>query len=154
MSLLHGTCIAIGIGNNIGPWAVLLRGPSGSGKSDLALRLLGRDDLGARLVADDQVEVTRRGDEVWAAAPAQIAGLMEVRGVGLVMVESVSEARLGLVLDLVSDTGSAVPRMPEKAFENIAGVDLPLHPCAPFEASAPDKIALLVRSLDEDILRS
>ena len=144
MSLLHATCVAIG------PWAILLRGPSGSGKSDLALRLLGRADLAARLVADDQVEVSRRGDELWATAPAQIAGMMEVRGVGLVTVESEMEARLGLVLDL----SLPVSRMPEKTFYALDGVDLPLYPCAPFEASAPDKIALLVRSLDEDILSS
>ena len=149
MSLLHGTCIAIGSSG------VLLRGAPGSGKSDLALRLLGRCRLGAQLVADDQVQVTARADGLWAQAPAQIAGLLEVRGVGVVKMAALAEVRLRLVLDLCAPGGQhAVPRMPAAARCTIDGVDLPLYPCAPFEASAPDKVALLLRSLDEDILRS
>ncbi|MBT3372226.1 MAG: serine/threonine protein kinase [Rhodospirillaceae bacterium] len=146
MSLIHGTCIAIG------SCGVLLRGASGSGKSDLALRLLGRTYLDARLVADDQIQLSRRGTELWARAPASIAGLLEVRGVGIVRLDALEEARLRLILDL-SDAAD-VPRMPEAATCTIDGVDLPLYPCAPFDASAPDKVALLVRALDEDILRS
>ena len=146
MSLIHGTCIAIG------SCGVLLRGASGSGKSDLALRLLGRTYLDARLVADDQIQLSRRGTELWARAPASIAGLLEVRGVGIVRLDALEEARLRLILDL-SDAAD-VPRMPEAATCTIDGVDLPLYPCAPFDASAPGKVALLVRALDEAILRS
>ena len=146
MSVLHGTCIAFGT------TGILLRGPSGAGKTDLALRLIGRSDLGVRLVADDQISLTRRGDELWAGPPAQIAGMMEVRGVGLLQMNYTAEAWLRLVLDL-SAPGD-VPRLPQAAHCTIDGVPLPLYLIAPFEASAPDKIALLVRSLDEDILRS
>jgi len=148
MSLLHGTCIAIDAKG------VLLRGAPGSGKSDLALRLLGRTHLGANLVADDQVQMTRRGDELWAQAPARIAGLLEVRGVGIVRLAALASVRLRLVLDL-SPPGARdmVPRLPEAGRCTIDGIVLPLYPCNPFEASAPDKVALLLRSLDEDILR-
>ncbi|MDA1097402.1 MAG: HPr kinase/phosphatase C-terminal domain-containing protein [Proteobacteria bacterium] len=149
MSLVHGTCIAIGA------TAVLLRGAPGSGKSDLALRLLGRTHLGVQLVADDQVILTRRSNELWAQAPARIAGLLEVRGVGVLEMTTLAEARVGLILDLCAPGAQgAVPRMPEADHCTIDGVSLPLYPCVPFEASAPDKVVLLLRSLNEDILRS
>src|SRR5690606_10091511 len=80
---LHATCIAFG------EFGVLLIGPSGSGKSDLALRLIdeggfgiGTSRLEAALVSDDQVLLQRQGDEVMASAPATIAALLEVRGLG------------------------------------------------------------------------
>jgi serine kinase of HPr protein (carbohydrate metabolism regulator) len=133
----------------------LLRGVPGSGKSDLALRLLGRTQLGAQLVADDQVMLTRRADELWARAPARIAGLLEVRGIGVLQMAALAEAPVRLILDLCVPGGPlAVPRMPEAARCTIDGVSLPLYPCASFEASAPDKVALLLRTLNEDILRS
>ena len=72
---VHATSVAMRQGRS---WrAVLLRGPSGSGKSDLALRLI---DAGARLIADDQTELVRAGKAVIASAPARIAGLIEARG--------------------------------------------------------------------------
>ena len=77
--LLHATAVAID------GRAVLLRGPSGSGKSDLALRLI---DAGARLVADDQSELSRRGDVLMVRAPATIAGLIEVRGLGILRLDA------------------------------------------------------------------
>ena len=73
--LVHATCVALRPRGR--SWrAVLLRGPSGAGKSDLALRLI---EAGARLVADDQTELVRRGNSVVASAPAGIAGLIEAR---------------------------------------------------------------------------
>jgi len=149
MTLVHGTCIAIGASG------VLLRGPSGAGKSDLALRLISRPDLAARLVADDQVDISRHDDQLWARAPEQISGLLEVRGVGLVRFDHVDDVQLRLVIEL--SPPDKIPRLPEAGRLNrctIDGVSLPLYPCAPFEASAPDKIAILVRSLDQDILVS
>ena len=146
MILAHGTCISIdGAG-------VLLRGPSGSGKSDLALRLLNRKDLNVLLVADDQVYLDQRGEDLWAAASDELSGMMEVRGVGLVAVDHMAEVRVRLVLDLCSL--ESVPRLPQVSCCTIDGVTLPLYPCAPLEASAPDKVVLLARSLDGDILRS
>ncbi len=134
MALLHGTCIEVrGTG-------VLVRGPSGSGKSDLALRLI---DRGARLVADDQVEVTASGDRLIAAAPEALAGMLEVRGLGIVAVETVASARLDLVVDLVA--AEQVERMPKDEPVTIEGIAVALLRLAPFQASAAAKVRLAVR---------
>ena len=103
MIRVHGTSVALdGEG-------VLLRGPSGCGKSDLALRLI---DQGARLVADDQTELTLEDGDISMTAPATIAGQIEVRGLGLLRVPSVAAAPLRMVVDLVPS--AAVERMPER----------------------------------------
>ncbi len=134
--LVHATTVAID------GEAVLLRGPSGSGKSDLALRLI---DGGARLVADDQTLLRRVGSRVVATAPAAIAGLLEVRGVGLVRIDVAEAAPLVLIADLVLSGG--VERMPDQRVETILGVAVPAFELAPFEASAPAKLRLLRRAL-------
>jgi len=136
MILVHGTTVALeGEG-------VLLRGPSGSGKSDLALRLI---DGGAQLIADDQTELTRVADGLLARSPASIAGRMEVRGVGILRVPTVPSALLRLVIDLVAL--DRVERLPEPQFCDYLQCSLPLLALAPFEASAPAKIRLALASL-------
>lgn len=138
--LVHGTCVALG---NRG---ALLRGDSGSGKSDLALRFLALPDdgeLGLRLVADDQVWVeTKDGDRVVASAPASIAGKIEVRGLGITEMPFLAEVPLMLVCDLVKS--DQVPRMPPdpRAQTMIAGVALPSLKLSAFEASAPLKLRI------------
>lgn len=77
--------------------AVLALGPSGSGKSALVLALMAR---GAKLVADDRTNLVRRGDQVFASAPASIAGKIEARGVGILGADYAHEAPLSLVVDL------------------------------------------------------
>ena len=77
--------------------AVLLRGAPGSGKSDLALRLV---EEGASLVADDQTQISRRGGELWATAPAPLKDMIEVRGVGIVRMHALPEAPVALLIDL------------------------------------------------------
>jgi serine kinase of HPr protein (carbohydrate metabolism regulator) len=137
MSLfVHGTCVTV---ENIG---CLLLGPSGSGKSDLALRLV--MDQKARLVADDQVSVERRTDRLIASPPATLAGLIEVRGVGILRMAHRARATLGLAVVLVPP--AEVERLPEPD-EGIEyfGVALPLLRLAPFEASAPHKVRLAAR---------
>ena len=105
MMRVHGTTVALdGAG-------VLIRGPSGSGKSDLALRLI---DAGARLVADDQTELWRRGEAVLARSPATIAGQIEVRGIGILSLPHLDEVPLRLVVDLIAP--DAVERLPEPRF--------------------------------------
>jgi HPr kinase/phosphorylase len=132
----HGTCVAIeGEG-------VLLRGKPGSGKSDLAVRLV---DSGARLVADDQTELTRQGDDVIANAPAAIAGRIEVRGVGILACPSIAAAPLRLVVDLVAP--GAVERLPEAQDCRYLDRSIPLLCLAPFEASTPAKIRLVMAAL-------
>jgi serine kinase of HPr protein (carbohydrate metabolism regulator) len=119
-----------------------LRGSSGSGKSDLALRLI---DGGARLVADDQTELARAADGVAARSPVSIAGRMEVRGVGILRVPSVPSAPLRLVIDLVAP--DRVDRLPEPQFCEYLQCSLPLLALAPFEASTPAKIRLALAGL-------
>jgi HPr kinase/phosphorylase len=133
--LVHGTVVAIG------GEAMLLRGPPGAGKSDLALRLI---DGGARLVADDQVLLRRADDHVLARAPAEIAGLIEIRGVGILRVDPVNEASLALIVDLVP-LGD-IERLPENRFEMVLGLAIPLIALAPFEVSAAAKLRFAWRA--------
>jgi len=139
--LVHGTCVALG------RTAALLRGPAGSGKSDLALRFLflarrGPAALEAPiLVADDQVQLVPLGGRLLARPPQTIRGKIEVRGVGIVEVKSLAEADLALVVDLVP--AEQMERLPEgDATVRLLGVDLPLMRLAPWEASAPIKLAI------------
>lgn len=120
--------------------AVLLRGAPGSGKSDLALRLV---EEGAALVADDQTRLSRRGAELWAAAPAPLKDMIEVRGVGIVRINALDEAPVALLIDLVGE--AEMERLPEPQRESLLGVLLPrlkLHAAA---ASAPAKVRLALR---------
>jgi HPr kinase/phosphorylase len=133
--LVHATAVAIDGG------ALLLRGPSGAGKSDLALRLI---DTGARLVADDQVELRRVGRQILTRAPASLAGLVEIRGVGIVRVDALAEAPLVLIVDLT--LAEAVERHPEPRIETVLGLSVPLIAQAPFEASAAAKLRFARRA--------
>jgi serine kinase of HPr protein (carbohydrate metabolism regulator) len=142
--IVHGTSVVLGAaGRTFGApaaVAVLLLGTSGSGKSDLALRLI---HAGSRLIADDQTSLFERDGLLQASAPEGIRGLLEVRGVGIVPVEPVVQAPLVLVVQLRS---GEIARMPE---EERYQAPLPLRPKTapllftldPFEASAPAKIA-------------
>lgn len=136
MIRVHGTSVALdGVG-------VLFRGPPGSGKSDLALRLI---DAGARLVADDQTELRLAGARLRMTAPAAIAGRLELRGVGILSVPSVAAAPLLLVVDLVAP--ERIERLPEPEFAELLGRRVPLLKLAPFEASAPAKLRLVLGAL-------
>ncbi|QNM83035.1 HPr kinase/phosphatase C-terminal domain-containing protein [Sphingomonas sabuli] len=127
---VHATCVA-----SAGR-AVLILGPSGSGKSDLALRLL---DRGFQLVSDDRTIISRDGGRLLASAPAQIAGKMEIRGFGIVDMESTEAVPIALAVELTSE----VPRMPqENAARQFLGTDLPLVLIDAMTASAPSKVAL------------
>lgn len=132
--LVHATAIAIERD------AVLLRGRPGAGKSDLALRLI---DGGAHLVADDQVELRRAGQHILVRSPDSIAGLLEVRGIGIVRVDALAEAPLTLLVDLVAS--ATVERLPEPRFEEILGLAIPLIVLAAFEISAAAKVRLAAR---------
>lgn len=120
---IHGSCAAR---NGAG---VLLLGPPGSGKSDLVLRLL---DRGFVLVADDRVEI----DAGLARAPAALAGLLEVRGLGILRLPFLPAARLALAVSL---TGP-FPRLPVPAREPVTG--LPLIAVDAAAPSAPARVAL------------
>lgn len=128
---LHATCVAIA------REGVLLLGPSGSGKSDLALRLI---DRGAVLVADDQVTLAREGDSLVAAAPPRLSGLLEARGVGILRMAHLPRATLRLAVTLVAR--AAVERMPEPEFFGCAGLQLPLLSLHAFDRATEAKIRM------------
>jgi HPr kinase/phosphorylase len=136
----HGTAIAIGEA------AALILGPSGAGKSDLALRCisLGQSALIPQpcvLVADDRVHLTRAEAGVTVAAPASIAGKLEVRGLGILTVPHRPSADLVLIVELVGP--GAVERLPDPPLErDFLGWRLPLVRLTPFEGSAPVKLLL------------
>ena len=128
---VHATCVAIkGRG-------VLIEGASGAGKSDLALRLI---DRGAVLVSDDQVLLARRGDAVYASAPATIAGKLEVPGLGIVELPYAASAPVALLVRIGSPE-----RMPEPGSRDVAGVAVRELVVAALEASAPVKVEWALR---------
>jgi HPr kinase/phosphorylase len=100
--------------------AALITGPSGSGKSALALGLIA---LGARLVADDGVLLRRDGDGLLARAPEAIRGLIEARGVGLLRADPLDDVPLGLVVDLGQ---IETERLPPWRRTMLLGLALPL----------------------------
>jgi HPr kinase/phosphorylase len=120
---IHGTCVAR---DSAG---VLILGPSGSGKSDLALRLIGR---GFDLVADDQVDL----DDGVARAPDALAGLLEARGLGIVRLPYLSWVKVKLVIALTD----RIERLPEPETHPALGV--PVVRIDATSASAPDRVAL------------
>ncbi len=136
MEQIHATVI------DIDGDGVLLRGPSGCGKSDLALRLI---DAGARLVADDRTDLTLSSGRVFASAPGELSGLIEVRGVGIVSMAALEKTPLALAVDLIG--GDDVERIPDPASVDILGLSVPLLRLAPFEASAAAKVRAALKEL-------
>lgn len=133
MSLtLHASTVAIdGQG-------VLIEGPSGSGKSDLALRMI---DRGAALVSDDYTLVEALDGCLSASAPATIAGKIEIRGFGIVSMPHVGPVPVALLVRF----GQEVARFPEATTRMIEGIAIRELVVDPFEASAPIKVELALR---------
>ncbi len=129
---LHATSVAID------GRAVLIEGRSGSGKSDLALRLI---DRGAVLVSDDYTVLVRRDGRLMARPPATIAGRIEVRGLGIVPLPHVEDVPVALIVRIDGE----VLRMPERRVRRLADVEVPELALAPFEASAPIKLEMALR---------
>jgi hypothetical protein len=127
---IHACCVAIdGRG-------VLIAGPSGSGKSDLTLRLI---DAGAALVSDDYTIVSARKGLLHATPPDRIAGRIEVRGIGIVERPFVQDVPVALWVE-----AGTPDRLPAPAIRSIAGITLPAFTLSLLEASAPARIRLLL----------
>ncbi len=132
---LHASCVA-----SEGR-AVLIGGPSGSGKSDLALRLL---DRGFTLVSDDRTIVRKDGPRLVASAPETIKGKLEIRGLGIVEMATVQDVPLALVVELRND----IQRLPDDSRERlILGVGVPLISVDSMTASAASKVAVALDRL-------
>ena len=128
---IHATSIVIdGIG-------VLLTGASGSGKSDLALRMI---DRGARLLSDDYTELAVRDGQLLGCPPTALAGKIEVRGVGIIDCDHLPKAMIGLQVRL----DAKLERMPEPEIINHLGVNIALCTLCALEASAPLKLEALM----------
>jgi HPr kinase/phosphorylase len=133
MGLSHATCVVV---NGCG---VLIRGPSGSGKSDLALRLI---DEGAVLVADDYCQLSNRDGQLTAACPAAIKGKLEVRGIGIVTRPAQEQCTIELLIELKGK--HLVERMPENPTTTVEGVIVTCFSIDPFCVSATAKIRAAV----------
>lgn len=131
---LHASCVAID------GRAVLIGGPSGSGKSDLALRLL---DRGFTLVSDDRTIVHRDGPRLVASAPETIKGKLEIRGIGIVEMATVQNVPLALVVELTSD----IQRLPDDSERLILGIGVPLIGVDAMTASAASKVSVALDRL-------
>ena len=131
MTTLHqATCVAIR------GRAVLIEGPPGSGKSSLTLALI---DRGAVLVGDDGVSLTARDGKLYASPPPNIAGLLEVRNLGLLEFPTAKDVRAALVIVLDQEA----PRFIEAAEPaERAGIALPLIRLWPSEAAPAVKVEL------------
>jgi serine kinase of HPr protein (carbohydrate metabolism regulator) len=120
-----------------GVWSgVLLEGPSGGGKSDLLLRLRAR---GWSVVADDRVLLWRSGAGVYGRPPEVLQGLLEVRGVGVLRIETLAFAPVDVVVSCRAQ-GPALERAPDPGVRQILGVRLPRLELDSREASAADKL--------------
>jgi serine kinase of HPr protein (carbohydrate metabolism regulator) len=132
---LHATSIAIG------DRAVIIVGPSGSGKSDLALRLI---DRGATLISDDQTLVRLVNGQIVAASFGTIKGKMEVRGIGIIECSSTTDIPVALIVDLRSPP----ERYPlESNDRSLLGQSLPVLALSPYESSAPIKVEIALKQI-------
>ena len=136
---LHATCVAVA------GRAVLLVGASGSGKSDVALRMI---EIGGVLVSDDQTEIGLENGVLTARPPKAIEGIIEARHVGLLRVHFMPSAAVALYVELVPE-GTPLERMPGSATHSLLDMPVRCLKLVGTQASTPAKIALALRGQSE-----
>ena len=133
MENIYATCLEL---NHKG---ILLIGPSGSGKSDLALRLI--KEKQATLIADDRTDIELVSGEVIASCPQPIQGLLEVRGIGIVKMPHKEKSKISLVVELTNNL-EQIERLPQAETTTLLGVEVKKIRLYPFELSVVHKVAL------------
>jgi HPr kinase/phosphorylase len=141
---VHGTAVLLGSDG------VLIRGPSGSGKSALALQLIDRDPETTKLIADDRVILSVRDGRLFASAPEDLAGKLEIRGQGIASVDHVPAGEVRLIVDLLPP--EECPRLPQ-AFQTAAtvariAIQRLMLPLGSADGAARIRAALRYRTLD------
>lgn len=134
MQNIHASCVVY---NGKG---ILISGKSGSGKSDLCLRMIMQKK--AKLVADDRVDLYVEDKKIMAKCPQAIEGLLEVRCLGIKSFPFVSNIKIDFMIEL-SDNLDSLERMPELEFFEYEKIKIPKYKLYPFENSTLDKIELL-----------
>ena len=140
-TIIHATLVSL---QNKG---ILLKGKSGSGKSDLALRLI--ENKGAILVADDMVELNIDNNRLIGKSPQNLAGLLEVRGIGIVRYRYEKTSTIDLIVDL-QNTRENIERMPIMVKDVILGLEINKIDLYAEENSAPDKIVAALRKFGQN----
>lgn len=133
MANIHATSLVLG------SKGILLTGASGSGKSDLALRMI--KEKGAVLIADDRTDLSVIDNRLIASCPRAICGLLEVRGLGIISLPVQEQAEVVLVAELVADIKDII-RMPQSEVIELCGIPVKKIKLYPFEFSAVHKLAL------------
>lgn len=133
MTNIHATCVEL---NHTG---ILILGESGSGKSDLALRLI--EQLNAELIADDRVKLELKNNLLYASCPENIKNLLEVRGIGIIKKKAQKETIVSLVVELVK-SWQDIERLPVPDFWSFENKKIKKIKIYPFEQSAVYKIRL------------
>ncbi len=142
--ILHAGLVALRLD---GDWrGVLIEGPSGGGKSDLALRLL---ETGFRLVADDRVLTWASGGRPWGRAPDSLHGLMESRGLGVLPCPALDFAPIVLAVRC-APSFDAVERLPDPETRDLPGGAVPLRSLWPFDPAAPAKLRRALQHLGHE----
>ena len=114
---------------------VLFIGDSGSGKSDISLRLICEHN--ALLIADDRTDITIKKSNIIASSPKTLKGLLEVRGVGIIKIKHYNKVKIDLIVLLTKDK---LERIPEKTYYDLCGIKIRSITINPFENSAPAKV--------------
>lgn len=152
---IHASCVRLGrAGRAFGAPSdagILILGKSGSGKSELALRLIAE---GASLVADDRVELFVRKGKLFARAPKTLAGLIEIRGVGIIKLPRKKDAQIALVVNLTNTKIARLPQRvtykpPLKVSQNNWPPMIALKP----DTAAPAKIAAAAAAFAKNLFR-